>query len=94
MSILTHDPWTDVSAAPTGSGMIPPLASGSAPAGLTRREGEVLLLLGQRLTDREIGERLFIGLRTVECHVARLFGKLEARNRREAAATAARLGLI
>jgi DNA-binding NarL/FixJ family response regulator len=54
----------------------------------------VLLLLEQRLTDREIGERLFIGKRTVECHVARLLAKLEARNRREAAAIAARLGLV
>ena len=61
---------------------------------LTRREREVLLLLEQRLTDREIGERLFIGKRTVECHVARLLAKLEARNRREAAAIAARLGLV
>ena len=62
--------------------------------GLTRREREVLLLLGERLTDREIGERLFIGKRTAECHVAHLLAKLEARNRREAAAIATRLGLV
>ena len=60
----------------------------------TLREREVLLLLGQRLTDCEISEQLFTGKRTVECHVARLLTKLEARNRRETAVIAARLGLL
>ncbi|MBW3633216.1 MAG: hypothetical protein KY456_09325 [Chloroflexi bacterium] len=52
------------------------------------------MLLGQRLTDREIGERLFDGSRTGECHVSRLLDKLDVRNRREAAAIAAHLGLV
>jgi DNA-binding CsgD family transcriptional regulator/tetratricopeptide (TPR) repeat protein len=61
---------------------------------LTRREREVLSLLCQRLTDPEIAERLFLSPRTVHSHVAHILAKLGAANRRGAAATAARLGLV
>jgi DNA-binding NarL/FixJ family response regulator len=61
---------------------------------LTFREQEVLGLLCQRLTDAEIADRLFLSKRTVEHHVANILGKLGVRNRREAAALAARPGLI
>jgi DNA-binding CsgD family transcriptional regulator len=61
---------------------------------LTRREQDVLQLLGQRLTDAEIADHLYIGIRTAEFHVANVMGKLGAPNRRDATATAARLGLI
>jgi DNA-binding CsgD family transcriptional regulator len=61
---------------------------------LTRREREVLTLLCQRLTDPEIADRLFVGRRTVETHVANILGKLAVPNRREATALAARLGLV
>ena len=53
--------------------------------GLTQREREVLDLLCLRLTNDEIAQRLAIGTRTVEHHVARILDKLQARNRREAA---------
>ena len=61
---------------------------------LTPRERDVLPLLGQRLSDAEIAEQLFIGVRTAEFHVANIMGKLGAASRREAIASAARMGLL
>jgi DNA-binding CsgD family transcriptional regulator len=60
------------------------------PAGLTRREREVLALLPQRLSDPEIAAILGIGVRTVEHHVASLRAKLGVANRRQAATFADR----
>ena len=57
---------------------------------LSRREAEVLRLLGEGLTNRQIGERLFISPKTVEHHVSRVYSKLEVTTRAEAAAYAAR----
>jgi predicted ATPase/DNA-binding CsgD family transcriptional regulator len=51
--------------------------------GVTSRERDVLALLGERLTNAEIGERLFISVRTVESHVSSLLTKLRLSNRRE-----------
>ena len=53
-------------------------------AGLSRREEEILRLLANGLTDREIGEALTISTRTVETHVSNILRKLDARNRAEA----------
>jgi DNA-binding CsgD family transcriptional regulator len=54
--------------------------------GLTRRENDVLRLLAEGLTDREIAERLFITRRTASNHVAAILAKLDVPNRRAAAA--------
>ncbi len=57
---------------------------------LSRREVEVLRLLGEGLTNAEIAARLFISTKTVATHVGNLFAKLQLRNRAEAAAFAHR----
>ena len=62
--------------------------------GLSRRELEVLRLIAQGLSNREIGERLFLALVTVKGHNQRIFGKLQVKNRTEAVARARELGLL
>jgi DNA-binding CsgD family transcriptional regulator len=64
------------------------------PAGLTRREGEVLVLVCEGRTNDEIAERLFISAKTVDHHVSALLGKLNVPSRRAAAREAVRLGLV
>jgi DNA-binding NarL/FixJ family response regulator len=57
---------------------------------LSRREVEVLRLLGEGLTNKQIGKQLFISPKTVEHHLSRIYSKLELRTRAEAATYAAR----
>jgi LuxR family maltose regulon positive regulatory protein len=61
---------------------------------LSQRELEVLHLIAQGLSNREIGERLFIALDTVKGHNRRIYGKLRVQRRTEAVARARELGLI
>jgi DNA-binding NarL/FixJ family response regulator len=57
---------------------------------LSRREVDVMRLLGDGLTNRQLGERLFISSRTVEHHLSRIYSKLGVTGRAEAAVYAAR----
>jgi DNA-binding CsgD family transcriptional regulator len=62
--------------------------------GLSDRETEVLRLLARGHTNREIGEQLVISARTVEHHVERIYEKIGARRRTDAAAYALRKGIV
>ena len=62
--------------------------------GLTNRELEVLALVAEGRTNRQIGTELFMSEKTASVHVSRILQKLSASNRAEAAASAQRLGLV
>ncbi|MFI5916420.1 AAA family ATPase [Dactylosporangium sp. NPDC051541] len=78
-----------VRAVPVG----PRAATRAHPAGLTRRERQVLELICAGHTNGEIAERLFIAVKTVDHHVSAVLGKLGVPNRSGAAKEAVRLGL-
>ena len=62
------------------------LSDRPAPAGLTKREVEILTLVGQGLTNSQIGERLFISPKTVGVHISNILTKTTTTSRVEAAA--------
>ncbi len=81
------DPGPDRAAAqPTGS-------AAASPYGLTPRERDVLRLLAQGRSDKEIGRTLFISHRTVNRHVAGILTRLGVDSRTAAASLAVREGL-
>ena len=61
---------------------------------LSQRELEVLRLIAQGLSNREIGERLFLAVITVKGHNRNIFRKFQVRRRTEAVARARELGLL
>jgi DNA-binding NarL/FixJ family response regulator len=61
---------------------------------LTPREQEVLVLIGQGLNNREIGETLFVGEATVKTHIGRVLMKLQLRDRVQAVIYAYEVGLV
>jgi DNA-binding CsgD family transcriptional regulator/tetratricopeptide (TPR) repeat protein len=67
--------------------------SGQATGGLTPRELEVLSLLVEGRSNRQIAEELFISGKTASVHVTRILAKLGVHSRRDAAARARQLGL-
>lgn len=69
-------------------------ASQQQGAGLTARELEILTLIAQGLSNREIAEQLFVSENTVKTHCARTFGKLGAARRTQAVQRGKELGLL
>ena len=62
--------------------------------GITPRELEILELIANGLSNREIAEKLFVSENTVKTHSSRLFDKLSARRRTQAVQLGKELGLI
>lgn len=83
-------------ATPTGplAALLSPPDTTGQPFGLSPRELEVLTILSEGRTDREIAERLFISQRTVHIHVRRVLAKLGATSRTQAASIAWRAGVL
>jgi DNA-binding CsgD family transcriptional regulator len=65
-----------------------------AALGITPRELEVLELIAQGLSNKEIGERVFVSENTVKTHSSRVFDKLGAKRRTQAVQMAKQLRLI
>ncbi|TMW72912.1 response regulator [Alteribacter natronophilus] len=61
---------------------------------LTRREKEVLSLIGKGKSNKEISEELFIGIKTVKTHVSHILTKLELEDRTQAAIYANKHSLV
>ena len=64
------------------------------PKALTERENEVLGLLAQGLSNKEIAHRLSLGEKTVKTYVSNILAKLGVQSRTQAALSAVRLGLV
>lgn len=83
-SALAHGPLSSL-AGDTSGGLVEPL---------TNRELEVLALMAQRLTNKEIADRLVLSVGTVKQHAYNINQKLNVRGRRQAVAKATSLGIL
>jgi DNA-binding NarL/FixJ family response regulator len=76
---------------PAGTG--PGGLSAGLPDGLTEREGEVLALIAQGLSNAEIASQLFVSRSTVKTHINQIFAKTSSRDRPQAIVYAQQHGL-
>lgn len=72
----------------------PAARAGNGGPALTDREREVVRLIAEGLTNREIGEAIFVSESTVKFHVRNVMRKLDVHHRAEVAYAASRLGLL
>jgi DNA-binding CsgD family transcriptional regulator len=72
----------------------PPAAAAVEALGLTARELEVLALVAEGRSNRQVADALFISAKTASVHVSNILAKLGVASRVEAAAVAYRLGLL
>ena len=78
----------------TVSGQSKPALSQPLIEALSERELEILTLVADGLSNREISERLYLALSTVKGHNRNIFDKLQVKRRTEAVARARDLGII
>jgi LuxR family maltose regulon positive regulatory protein len=83
-------------AATASAGRTAPARTPAEPRGaaLTKRENDILQLLAEGLTNKEIAQRFTLSPRTVDTHVERVLAKLNVTSRTRAVAAALRLGLV
>jgi DNA-binding NarL/FixJ family response regulator len=72
----------------------PPPTAARALDGITGRERDVLLLIGQGMSNTEICEHLHISMATAKTHIGRLLAKLDARDRAQLVIAAYQSGLV
>jgi HD-GYP domain-containing protein (c-di-GMP phosphodiesterase class II) len=83
-----------VNAVVDAAGGLPMKGSDLRPAGLSEREVEVIQLLAQGLSNKEVAQRLYISPRTAEHHVQHIYGKIGVSSRAAAALFAMEHGLL
>lgn len=84
----------DFSATPVPRAIITATLDGEVVETLTERELDILHLLEERLSNKEIAQKLIVSTHTVRNHTANIFGKLRANNRFHAVERARELGLL
>jgi len=94
--LLSSVDWVRLVSAGEASELVLSAARANTDAGatLTSREREVVALLAEGLSNKEIARRLGISVDTAKFHVGRVIDKLDATGRTDAVAHAARRGVI
>ena len=72
----------------------PSIASQPLAEPLTNRELDVLELLAQRLSYKEISDKLYVSTATVKSHIHNIYGKLNVSKRRQAVEKAKKIGIL